>query len=203
MALFTADYYATGKYTNAFVFDNALPAEIGEGTISYVQDAANTRTIQKAVGKTGHPFLSGSLTGDYWLFQIPVKETLPAGTVMHIKFITRSAAGAARYWSLEYLDNESWKPISAQRTAQVAGESVIYTLDLVTDLTGNKRVGSDNAQIDNDFTLSAQITAGNRLQCRLRCAADIACNGENPNTGKHRLAGAVGTSPIISVVSID
>ena len=201
--LFTADYYATGKYTNAFVFDNALPAEIGEGTISYVQDAANTRTIQKAVGKTGHPFLSGSLTGDYWLFQIPVKETLPAGTVMHIKFITRSAAGAARYWSLEYLDNGSWKPISAQRTVQVAGESVIYTLDLVTDLTGNKRVGSDNAQIDNDFTLSAQITAGNRLQCRLRCAADIACNGENPNTGNHRLAGAVGTSPIISVVSID
>ena len=49
--LFTADYYATGKYTNAFVFDNALPAEIGEGTISYVQDAANTRTIQKVVGK--------------------------------------------------------------------------------------------------------------------------------------------------------
>ena len=200
--LFTADYYATGKYTNAFVFDNALPAEIGEGTISYVQDAANTRTIQKVVGTTGHPYLSGSLTGDYWLFQIPVKETLPAGTVMHIKFITRSAAGAARYWSLEYLDNESWKPISAQRTAQVAGESVIYTLDLVTDLTGNKRVGSDNAQIDNDFTLSAQITAGNRLQCRLRCAADIACNGENPNTGNHRLAGAVGTSPIISDVSL-
>lgn len=99
-----------GNITNAFVFDNALPAEIGEGTISYVQDAANTRTIQKVVGTTGHPYLSGSLTGDYWLFQIPVKETLPAGTVMHIKFITRSAAGAARYWSLEYLDNESWKP---------------------------------------------------------------------------------------------
>lgn len=100
---------------------------------------------------------------------------------MHIKFITRSAAGAARYWSLEYLDNESWKPISAQRTAQVAGESVIYTLDLVTDLTGNKRVGSDNAQIDNDFTLSAQITAGKPVAMPVAAAAaDIACNGENP-----------------------
>lgn len=201
--LFTADYYASGKYTNAFVADNALPAEIGEGTISYIQDAANTRPIKKVIGATGHPYLSGSLTGDYWLFRIPVKEALPAGAVLHIKFLTRSAAGAARYWSLEYLDNGTWKPISAQRTAQVAGETITYTLDLVTDLTGNKKVGTDNAQIDNDFTLSTRIASGSYLQCRLRCAADIACNGTNPNTGNHRLAGAVGTSPVISVVSID
>ena len=201
--LFTADYYASGKYTDAFVVNNSLPAEIGEGTISYIQDDANTRPITKVIGATGHPYLSGSLTGDYWLFQILVKELLPAGTVMHIKFITRSAAGAARYWSLEYFDNESWKPIATQRTAEVAGEKVVYTLDLVEDLTGNKKVGTDNAQIDNDFTLSAQIAAGGLLQCRLRCVADIACNGVNPNTGNHRLAGAVGTSPVISVVSID
>ena len=201
--LFTADYYASGKYTDAFVVNNSLPAQIGEGTISYIQDDANTRPITKVIGATGHPYLSGSLTGDYWLFQILVKELLPAGTVMHIKFITRSAAGAARYWSLEYFDNESWKPIATQRTAEVAGEKVVYTLDLVEDLTGNKKVGTDNAQIDNDFTLSAQIAAGGLLQCRLRCVADIACNGVNPNTGNHRLAGAVGTSPVISVVSID
>ena len=201
--LFTADYYASGKYTDAFVVNNSLPAEIGEGTISYIQDDANTRPITIVIGATGHPYLSGSLTGDYWLFQILVKELLPAGTVMHIKFITRSAAGAARYWSLEYFDNESWKPIATQRTAEVAGEKVVYTLDLVEDLTGNKKVGTDNAQIDNDFTLSAQIAAGGLLQCRLRCVADIACNGVNPNTGNHRLAGAVGTSPVISVVSID
>ena len=129
--LFTADYYASGKYTDAFVVNNSLPAEIGEGTISYIQDDANTRPITKVIGATGHPYLSGSLTGDYWLFQILVKELLPAGTVMHIKFITRSAAGAARYWSLEYFDNESWKPIATQRTAEVAGEKVVYTLDLV------------------------------------------------------------------------
>ena len=174
--LFTADYYASGKYTDAFVVNNSLPAEIGEGTISYIQDDANTRPITKVIGATGHPYLSGSLTGDYWLFQLLVKE---------------------------FFDNESWKPIATQRTAEVAGEKVVYTLDLVEDLTGNKKVGTDNAQIDNDFTLSAQIAAGGLLQCRLRCVADIACNGVNPNTGNHRLAGAVGTSPVISVVSID
>lgn len=201
--LFTAEYYASGKYTDAFVIDNALPAEIGEGTIGYIQDPKNTCTIKKAIGSTGHPYLSGSLTDDYWLFSVPVKETLPVGTVCHIKFITRSAAGGARYWSLEYFDNGNWKSIAAQRTTEIAGKEVIYTLDLVEDLTGNKKVGTDNAQIDNDFTLSVQILAGGLLQCRLRCVADIACNGTNLNTGNHRLAGAVGTSPVISVISID
>ena len=54
--LFTADCYATGKYTDAFVINNALPAEIGEGTISYIQDAANTRTIRKPSAQPDTPF---------------------------------------------------------------------------------------------------------------------------------------------------
>lgn len=201
--LFTAEYYASGKYTDAFVIDNALPAEIGEGTISYIQDPANTRPIVKVIGGTGHPYLSGSLTNDYWLFRVPAKETLPAGTVLHIKFQTRSSKTAARYWSLEYLDSGEWKPIAKQRTAEVDGEKVVYTLDLVEDLTGNKKVGTDNAQVDNNFTLSAPIAVGSELQVRLRCVHDIATGGANPNTGNHRLAGAVGTSPVISVISID
>jgi len=201
--LFTTEYSVSGKYTSAFVDDNALPAEIGEGTISYIQDPANTRPIVKVIGGTGHPYLSGSLTNDYWLFRVPVKERVPAGAVFHIKFQTRSSKTAARYWSLEYLDGGEWKPLAAQRTAEVAGEKVVYTLDLVEDLTGNKKVGTDNAQVDNDFTLSAPIEMGGELQVRLRCVHNIATGGANPNTGNHRLAGAVGTSPVISVLSAD
>ena len=47
------------------------------------------------------------------------------------------------------------------------------------------------------------IAVGSELQVRLRCVHDIATGGANPNTGNHRLAGAVGTSPVISVISID
>lgn len=207
--LFTKDYFTSGKYTAAFEAENSLPAESGEGTISFVQDPANSgATITRKIGGTGHPYVKGHLKGDYWTISVPVKTTIPSHTVLHVKFITRSTTAGARYWTLEYLDGSDWKTLGNKRSVQVDGEGTIsFTYDLVEDLTGSKKIGSDNAEVDEDFTLTKQVDAGQALQLRLRCESNLACNDtmRSPATtsGDHRIAGAVGTSPVISVISID
>ncbi len=205
--LFTAEYYASGKYTSAFVDDNLLPAESGKGYISFIQDPANagSATIKKVIGATGHPYLSGTLIGDYWLFRVPVEqEELPAGSRINIRYQTRSAKTAARYWTLEYYEAKTakWETIGTERQTVVAGEgNVSYTIDLVEDLTGNKQVGTDNAQIDETFTLSAAIPVGKELQVRMRLVSNIDTSGTIPSKGNNRLAGAEGSSPVIKVLA--
>lgn len=202
--LFSKDESA--NYLDAFVDGNALPAKVGLGTLSFVQDPSNSAiAIGRNVGSTGHPYVTGTRKGDGWTFTVPALEDIAKSghAILHIAFITRSSAGGPRYWLLEYLDGATWKPVIEPRKTTVAGESVSYNVDLVEDLAGSKKVGTDNAEIDRDFPLTAPLAKGKNLTVRFRCVANESCDGspEPSETGTNRIAGAAGTSPVLSAIS--
>lgn len=188
--LFSKDIYS--KYQKDFVDNNFVKPEEGTGKISYMPNADNT-SPDRRVGSTGHPTFYGSLSGDYWIFEAQTEEDIPANSVVHVKFITRSSKTGARYWILEYLDGSDWKPFGEKRTLSEEGERVEYTLDLVADLLAPQTVGQSNAMIDSYLTLTSPIRAQGSVQIRYRCVSDMNCAG-NPLTAGHsgtsRIAGA-------------
>lgn len=205
--LFTADYYASGKYTSAFVDDNALPAEVGTGYISYTRNPEYPTDGDKfliTIGGTGHPYVRSFMKGDSWTFTVPVtEEAIPEGATMNVKFITRSSAGGPRYMMVEYFEDGEWNAVGELRRATVDGEGEIaYNVDLTSDLTGNKKLGTDNAQVDMDFVLKGGCAVGGEVRVRYRAVSNMGCNGTvmvlNHNQ-TNRLAGAIGTSPVVSV----
>jgi len=198
---FTAAHYGTGVYTTQFVSNNALKSgkgtetATGTSTISYVSNYPGTDTdIARLIGTTGHPYVTGAWPGDWWLFTCPVTN-LRIADKLNIKFITRSSATGHKYWMLECFDDGVWKPVGQVRTENVSGLGVVsYTHAMNAD-------GNTNVEVNSTYTFTKRIQAGDVL-FRFRCMANWQASGSgalaNPNGGTHRLAGAVGTSPVIS-----
>jgi hypothetical protein len=186
------------KYKDNFLNNNSVTPESGVGSIGYMRHPDNTGKFTPSVGSTGHPTIKGTLAGDYWLFSAPVAEAVPANSVAHIQFITRSSATGARYWMLEYLDGSEWKPFGKEkRTVDIDGVAVEYTLDLVDDLFsangGEIKVGTNNAMVDSDLPLANPVAAGGSVQIRYRCVSNLGCNGNtmaSEHGGTSRIAGA-------------
>ncbi len=93
-----------------------VPSNVeGNGKIQYYQidktglnpGSGNPKRI---IGGTGHPYVTGAWPGDYWLFSATDNYEYPAGTNLHIKYLTRVSATGQRYWMLEYFDGNDWKP---------------------------------------------------------------------------------------------
>jgi len=105
---------------------------------------------------------------------------------------------------VDYLDGGCVrKPAGDTRDVAIEGEgTVTYNVDLVDDLTGNKKVGTDNAQVNVDFVLTDGLSVGEELKVRYYSVSSLNCSNavqsENHN-GTNRIAGAVGTSPVINV----
>ena len=75
------------------------------------------------------------------------------------------------------------------------------SVEVTTKTDYDIRLESDNAQIDETFTLSAAIPVGKELQVRMRLVSNADTTGAIPSKGNNRLAGAEGTSPVIKVLA--
>ena len=146
------------------------------------------------VGSTGHPFVTGVWPGDYWLFTATDGKEYPAGTKLHISFLTRVSGTGQKYWTLEYWDGEAWQPTDELQTETETGKSVQY----------NFIEQKSNVTVDKTFTLAKACT---QMQFRMVCMANwTAGNKEltSPNGGTCRLASDAsdldGTSPVFEVV---
>lgn len=206
--LFTAENMVSdgyqGTFTGAFktAGDNGLyvAANVkGNGKITYVQidktalDVDNK--VNQNVGSTGHPTAVGCWPGDCWLFEASDGETYPAGTKVNIDYITRTSATGMKWWRVEYLDGGEWKPAFATSEGTTkAGEKVQYNVMMNAD-------GKTNVHVNCTVTYSAPVS---NVQFRMLCLADDQAQGNGalgkPNGGTSRIAGAVGTSPVIKVV---
>ena len=175
----------------------------GNGKITYVQvDKTELNALSdkngkvyepsRIVGSSGHPYVTASWIGDYWLFAAESESSLPAGTKVNISFITRTSKTGMKYWRLEYLDGGEWKPAMATET--IEGTETSYNIVMNAD-------GSTNVKIDATVTLAA---AADKVQFRMLCVAVDQANGngalEGLNGGTCRIAGAAGTSPVIKIV---
>lgn len=154
------------------------------GRLTYVQvDKTSIDTGDRAkrtVGSTGHPYVTGTWPGDYWLFTLSNGEKIPAGTTAHIRYITRVSKTGPKYWVIEYLDGNDWKPAGELKTA----DDVQHNLVMESD-------GSTNVWVD--FTWKTTVDA-TTLQFRQRIVSGIQATGkaapDAPNGGTSRIAGS-------------
>lgn len=207
--LFTAANMVDDGYQQTFTGTYKTPGDNGlyinanvkgNGKITYVQvdkTVIDTESkVKQHCGDTGHPTATGAWPGDYWLFEANDGETYPAGTKVNIDYITRTSATGMKWWRVEYYDGGEWKPAFATSTGTTAaGETVEYNVMMNAD-------GKTNVHVDCTVTYSAPVS---NIQFRMLCLADDQAQGKGalgkPNGGTCRLAGAVGTSPVIKVVT--
>ena len=158
--------------------------------------AAATRTV----GSTGHPFVTGQYTGDCWLFTLKdeVNETVfPAGTKVHINFLTRISKTGMKYWTLEYWNGYTWVPTTEMKTETVGEGDAAQTINYNFEPT----TATSNSKVDFTWTLDAPTpTPMFRYTCAGNWKADGKGAVEAVNGGTNRIAGASGTSPIFEIV---
>ena len=207
--LFTADAmtaYADNFGTTAGVADKAagdggmfVQANVaGEGKISYVQvDKTELDVDGKATritGGTGHPYVTGIWPGDYWLFEATDGTEYAAGTAVNISYITRTSKTGHKYWRLEYLDGEEWKPAMETTAYTLNEQEFTYNIAMFDD-------GKTNVEVNATVTLSV---ATKDVKFRMLCVANGQSSNEAyvaaPNGGTCRIAGDEATSPVIKVV---
>ena len=182
-----------------YVKSNLTPG----GLIQYFQiDKTEIDVNGKAartVGASGHPYVTGVWPGDYWLFTLGEADgpQYPAGTKLHINFLTRLSGTGQKYWLLEYWDGQAWQAAADVQDGAVgegdAAQSFKYNFEPTTS--------SSNSTVDVTWTLAA---ATSTPMFRYTCMANWQANGngalEAPNGGTCRIAGAAGTSPVFEVV---
>lgn len=179
-----------------------MPAHEGTGTLSYhLGDGPDTNNkFAATIGSTGQPYITGAWPGDYWLFEVPVKN-FRAGTKVRFTSLSRVSATGHTYWKFEYRDGNTWKPVSEVKTASNAGNAE-YTHALT----------ADDQTIDFTVTYSEGIEDG-KVEFRFTCAANWQANGSGAlaarNGGTVRFSGnylklegpdGYPTCPVIRVV---
>lgn len=179
------DRQSEEPYKSNWVSKNSMPADEGLGSISFVYvdsdeekgDDINSNAYRD-IGSTGDPIAYGAWMNDYWLYEVPT--LVPANTLFNISFTTRVSAKGQKYWILEYLDGEDWKPVGNVLNTSEPGESVDYTTALVTNAY---------TVVAGSFKVKNLMSS---LKVRYRCAAKW--NSENVaptsrNGGTTRMTG--------------
>lgn len=139
--------------------DNKVPADEGLGSFTYVfnEAQADNGKYKRTIGATGDPYVTGAWPGDYWLYEVPA--VIPANTLLSINFMGRVSATGHKYWMMEYLDGEEWKPVGTVFTSEETGETVEYT----------NAMQNANAPVGGSFKVKNAMTS---LKIRYRCMAN-------------------------------
>ena len=155
----------------------------GLGYITYVPyDLANTNDNDKYALDVSDksPRVTGPWPGDYWLFY--GSGAVKAGSEVHIAFETRTSATGHKFWLLEFLDGDEWKPVSETFTTTEPGEEITYSHIMNAD-------GSTNVGID--YVVKYRKNS-EHAQFRFRCMANWQANGSGKlstrNGGTARLS---------------
>lgn len=173
----------------------------GDGKITYVQvdktslQSLNGAESSRIVGGTGHPYVTGIWSGDYWLFEATCSTELASGTKVNISYITRTSKTGHKYWRLEYLDGSEWKAAMTTEKKTVNEKEIEYNIAMKED-------GKTNVEVDATVTLSS---ATNDVKFRMLAVGDVVQSSNEAligglSGGTCRIAGAEGTSPVIKVV---
>lgn len=140
----------------------------GLGYIAYVPfDLASTDDNKKYTldVSDNSPRVTGPWPGDYWLFY--GSGEIKAGSEVHIAFETRTSATGHKFWLLEYLDGDEWKPACETFTTSEPGSEITYSHIMNAD-------GSTNVAID--YIVKYRKNS-EHAQFRFRCMANWQANG--------------------------
>lgn len=150
---------AEEPYKSNWEVNNKVPSDEGLGSFSFViADESNlTSKFTRVIGGTGDPYVTGAWPGDYWLYEVPA--VIPTNTLLSINFMGRVSATGHKYWMMEYLDGEEWKPVGTVLTSEETGETVEYT----------NAMQNANAPVGGSFKVKHAMTS---LKIRYRCMAN-------------------------------
>lgn len=167
--------------TTSFKVEGKVEPIEGLGYIQYVPfDLANTNDKDKYAldVSDSSPRVTGPWPGDYWLFYC--YGAVKAGSEMRITFEARTSATGHKYWIIEYLDGENWKPAMDTKTATDVKDCV-YTHAMNAD-------GATNVQVDATVTIKKNM---DNCQFRFRCVSNWSADGSGTlatrNGGSARL----------------
>lgn len=165
-----------------------VAATTGNAKISYVNvdkssiTQKSKTTVNRIIGKTGEPYVTGVWAGDYWLFDVTLGKTYAAGSTVDFGAVFRSSNGSMKYWMLEIKDGEDWKPMLDTKSVDKDGVTVTYNCE---------QVGADYLEVTSSYKLTTE--AANSLQIRYRCMGTYKASDGSLKTeldgGTHRIAG--------------
>lgn len=172
---------AEEPYKSNWEVNNKVPSDEGLGTFSYIlnEEQPDNGKHVRTIGGTGDPYVKGAWPGDYWLYEVPA--VIPANTLLSINFMGRVSDTGHKFWMLEYLDGEEWKPVGTVLTSEETGETVEYT----------NAMQNANSAVGGSFKVKHAMTS---LKIRYRCMANwqsLAGNGalSARNNGTSRMTG--------------
>ena len=174
---------AEEPYKSNWEVNNKVPSDEGLGTFTFVTPDPITndgnKKYKRTIGGTGDPYVTGAWPGDYWLYEVPA--VIPANTLLSINFMGRVSDTGHKFWMMEYLDGEEWKPVGTVLTSEETGETVEYT----------NAMQNANSAVGGSFKVKHAMTS---LKIRYRCMANwqsLAGNGALAarNGGTARMTG--------------
>ena len=176
------DRQAEQPYKDNWEVNNKVPSDEGLGTFTFVTPDPITndgnKKYKRTIGATGDPYVTGAWPGDYWLYEVPA--VIPANTLLSINFSGRVSGTGHKFWMMEYLDGEEWKPVGTVLTSEETGETVEYT----------NAMQNANAPVGGSFKVKNAMTS---LKIRYRCMANWQSSGAGAlaarNGGTARMTG--------------
>ena len=156
----------------------------GSGKLTYVQIDKNEIDVngkaRRVTGATGEPYVEGQWVGDSW--NLTADAQIPAGSLVGASFSSRASGTGLKYWIVEYLDGETWKPALPTKTVEVGGQTITYnvehmnTTEFKIAFVVSTTVDMTKFQIRETCLSNAQAKAGDLLGA--------------PNGGTMRIKGA-------------
>lgn len=185
-----------------------LANKAGNGKLSWVQTDKTAWPDQSGDMRGGVslvtsdfgclPAVCGALAGDYYLFETTGAQ-LKAGAKIRFTFSFYSSSFGAKYWMVEYLDGETWKPMPGLtvKTETISGKTKDTGEAFNETITYNKSYAvKETWQPTFDFTLTQETP---EAKIRLRVCSEWQVNDVcflHPRTQSvQRIAGR--TMPVI------
>ena len=162
----------------------------GKGKLTYVQIDKNEIDVngkaRNVCGKTGEPYVEGQWPGDSW--NLTAEQNIPAGSLVAASFYSRTSGTGMKYWLVEYLDGDTWKPAMPTTTAEVEGQTITYNVN-----------HENTKEFHIQFAVPTTV-AMSEFKIRETCLINTQASGngplEAPNGGTVRIKGD-SLSPII------
>ncbi len=177
--------------TESFSESSQIKPVQGLGYIEYVpMDLATTDDNKKYKLDVSDksPRVTGPWPGDYWLFY--GNGAIKAGSEVHIAFEARTSATGHKFWMLEFLDGDQWRPACETLTSNEPGEDVVYThamnADGATNVQANYvvkyRKNSEHAQFRFRCVTNWQASGAGKLTARNGGSARLTVTNKDDET---------------------
>lgn len=162
----------------------------GNGKLTYVQIDKNEIDVdgkaRNVCGSTGEPYVEGQWPGDSW--NLTAEKNIPAGSIVAASFYSRTSGTGMKYWLVEYLDGDTWKPAMPTVTEEIEGQTITYNVN-----------HNNTTEFHIQFAVTTTVDMS-EFKIRETCLVNTQASGKgplpSPNGGTIRIKGGA-MSPVI------